>query len=138
MRGSLTALTLLALGALLGGCHWRHAVRDEPCGRGEPYTRAQSVPPVKSAEGLSPPNTRNALKIPDVPTAMKPRLRSEGCLDQPPSFFPGRPKPGEKEPALPRAAAKPGAAPAAPAAPAPAESPPPAVEPPPAPAPVPK
>jgi hypothetical protein len=122
MRAALRLLAGIAIGALLASCHFGRASRDQLCNVGPRYERAQSVPPLRTADGLSAANSKNALKIPDVPTTLKLRTKREGCLDEPPSFFPGRPKPGSKQ----AVQATPPAARAAPApeAPAPAVAPP--------------
>jgi hypothetical protein len=114
---------LIALPAVLAGCH-RHRVRDELCPVGQPYLRAQSVPPLKTSDGLAAPNTHNALKIPEVTAPARARRVLEGCLDEAPSFFPGRPKPGQTAAASPGTASPPPApTPAPPAPPAPSEGP---------------
>ena len=82
------AAPLLAGCGLFGGgakkCHDRQA-----------YEQAQSVPPLKAADGTPVPATRNALKIPEVAQTAKARGPGDPCLDEPPSFNPGRPKPGQ-------------------------------------------
>jgi hypothetical protein len=117
MRRLTSILCLIALAAVLAGCH-RHGVRDEPCTAGQQYLKAQSVPPLRTVDGLAAPNTRNALKIPEVTAPLRARSVRDGCLDESPSFFPGRPKPGQKATAPP-------ATPSTPPAPAAAAGPPP-------------
>lgn len=82
------AAPLLAGCGLFGGgakkCHDRQV-----------YEQAQSVPPLKSADGTPVAATRNALKIPEVAQTAKARGPGDPCLDEPPSFNPGRPKPGQ-------------------------------------------
>jgi hypothetical protein len=106
-------LVLTAAG--VSGCRAFAANCEEP----QEYQAAVSVPPLKVPEGLNAPQTRGALKIPEVAETAKPRGRGEPCLDEPPSFYPGRPKPGMKSDATtdapkPPEAAKPAAAPDAP------------------------
>jgi hypothetical protein len=117
MRRLTSILCLIALPAVRAGCH-RDGVRDEPCIAGQQYLKAQSVPPLRTVDGLAAPNTRNALKIPEVTAPLRVRSMREGCLDESPSFFPGRPKPGQKATAQP-------ATPTTPPGPAPAAGPPP-------------
>jgi uncharacterized lipoprotein len=88
----LAAILLVVAAAGLGGCH---LLRGESCHAHKAYETAQAVPPLHAPEGLAGPNTRNALHIPDVPLPAKPRAASDPCLDEPPSFFPDRPKPGK-------------------------------------------
>lgn len=101
--------------ALTGCASWR-----EDCHAPQAYQAAESVPSLQVPEGLSAPQNRGALKIPDVGDTARRRGPGDPCLDEPPSFFPGRPKPG----ARPDGAA-PGDKPAASAEQAPAVKPPP-------------
>ena len=125
MRRALILTGLLVACGALGGCH--HGLRAAPCTAGEPYTRAQSAPPVRTAEGLAAPNTHNALKIPETTAPVRQRSSADGCLDQPPSFYPGRPKPGAK--AAPHSATPAATGPVAVPPPAPEPAPPPATPP---------
>jgi hypothetical protein len=66
---------------------------------------ADSRPPLKVPEGLSAPDTRNAVKIPELGTADRGLLKTEPCLAQPPNFFakpllPATGKPGAPTPPL--------------------------------------
>lgn len=106
----LRVCTALTATALLGGC----ALFDgNACHEPQPYQQARSVPPLKVPEGLAAPATRTALRIPEGEPTARPRGPGDPCLDEPPSFYPDRPKPGRQ----PAASA---AAPPAPAAAAPA------------------
>jgi hypothetical protein len=92
---------------------------------------ADSRPPLKVPEGLSAPDTRNAVKIPDLGAAARERPKTEPCLALPPKFFakapPAAPKPVAPAPPAaapappPPAAPAPGAPVAPPAAAPPAE-----------------
>lgn len=82
------AVPLLAGCGLFGG-------RSKKCHERQGYEAAESVPPLKSADGTPVQATRNALKIPAVSQTAKERTAGEPCLDEPPSFYPGRPKPGQ-------------------------------------------
>lgn len=86
------ALPLLGACGLFGG-------RAKACHEPQAYEQAQSVPPLKSPEGTPVPATRSALKIPEVAQTTKERAATDPCLDEPPSFYPGRPKPGQGTPA---------------------------------------
>jgi hypothetical protein len=80
----LVALALVAL----AGCHFfhRHATANR-CNDPQPYANAQSIAPLKTPVGLSAPDTRAALKIPDLnEPPPPPRTRADPCLDSPPSF----------------------------------------------------
>jgi hypothetical protein len=86
------SLALAAAASLtLTGCA---AFRGETCHEPQAYQSAESVPSLRVPDGLSAPQNRGALKIPDVGETARPRGPGEPCLDEPPSFFPGRPKPG--------------------------------------------
>jgi hypothetical protein len=76
---------------------------------------ADSRPPLKVPEGLSAPDTRNAVKIPALGAADRERPKTEPCLALPPQFFAKAP-PGAAKPLAPAA---PATAPATAAPPAP-------------------
>ena len=84
---------LLVLGALLTGCR-----SYSSCSEPSNYGSGESIPPLEIPPGLEPPDTRNALKIPELAEPERPRTDAEGCLDQPPSYFPDR-RVGEPVPA---------------------------------------
>jgi uncharacterized lipoprotein len=50
------------------------------------YVGAKELPPLKAPDGLEPPDTRNALKVPVLQTPERVRGRDEPCLDAPPPF----------------------------------------------------
>ncbi|MCZ8131570.1 MAG: hypothetical protein O9284_09745 [Steroidobacteraceae bacterium] len=78
---------------LLAGCS---AFDRNACHDRQPYQAAEAVPPLKVPEGLAAPSTRNALRIPEVQAEPKRRSAGDPCLDEPPSFYPDRPKPGQR------------------------------------------
>jgi hypothetical protein len=133
--GAARRLVLVAVAAGtalgLGGCR---SFREN-CHAPQEYQKATSVAPLKSPEGLAAPSTKGALKIPDVAATARARSKGDPCLDEPPSFYPDRPKPGgggkkdKKDRKAPAPA--PAAEPAAGAAPAPPPASPPAAPPPP-------
>ena len=49
-----------------------------------------SIPPLEIPAGFDPPDTRNALKIPELTEPERPRTELEGCLEEPPPYFPDR------------------------------------------------
>jgi hypothetical protein len=77
-----------------------------------------SRPPLQVPEGLSAPDTRNAVKIPALNTPERQRAKTEPCLAQPPNFF-AQPLP-LLQPTKGKGKGKPPAAAPAPAMPAPA------------------
>ncbi len=100
--GALLSCVLLL--PLLSGCalynrvfHRRH---DATC-REHPFIgNTDSRPPLQVPEGMSAPDTRNAIKIPQLPPAPPELAKSEPCLAQPPPFYskPPAAKPGSPTP----------------------------------------
>lgn len=83
---ALAALVPLAgCGALRGNCH-------EPGA----YTKATSIPPLSIPAGLEAPDTRAALRIPEIQEPERVRGPTEPCLESPPKLSapkpPARPK----------------------------------------------
>lgn len=77
----------LALAAL-AGCHFFHRHgSNNACNDPQRYVNAQSIAPLKTPVGLTAPDTRAALRIPDLnEPPPPPRTRSDACLDSPPNF----------------------------------------------------
>lgn len=73
---------LLPLIALAGCKSILPGVDD--CSAPQPHQAAREVPPLVVPEGLDLPNTRGALRIPDVVTP--PRPNDGRCLDYPPRY----------------------------------------------------
>ena len=81
----LTVLILLLAGTgLLSGCH---ALREDTCFDKQSYQAAKAGTPLHGVDGLTPPNNKNALKIPDNVAPARARTPAQGCLDRPPSFI---------------------------------------------------
>jgi hypothetical protein len=87
----LAALVCFAA-AGLQGCAWmpwvhRNPNKVEKCR--EPALPAQvpSIPLLKAPDGLDPPDTRNAVKIPELSTPDVPRSAKDPCLSLPPSYL---------------------------------------------------
>lgn len=83
MRLTVPFLVLAATG-LLSGCH---ALREDTCFDKQPYQNAKPGTPLHAVDGLTPPNNKNALKIPDNVAPAPARTPAQGCLDRPPSFI---------------------------------------------------
>ena len=62
------------------------------CNEARPYQAAKEAEPLRVPAGADLPDTRNALKIPDVKTPEVP-LEEGTCLDHPPPFGKDRPEP---------------------------------------------
>ena len=80
--------TVVAMGSLslLAACSTNSYCLSE-----QDYQRAQVVPELRSAEGLSMPNSPSALRLPAAPAGNEPfgRRDEEGagvCLDKPPEI----------------------------------------------------
>jgi hypothetical protein len=92
--------TVLAIGLLAAvvsvtsGCNpFRRSHADRVCKGPEGYAGAKDMPPLKIPPGLESPDTRSALRIPNLNTPEPPpRLESQGCLDTPPKYVIAKPK----------------------------------------------
>ncbi len=85
---------------------------------------AQSIAPLRIPTGLQAPDTRGALRIPDLNEAEQPLPPGASCLEQPPRYAPNarltKPEDDKKSRKRDRKQPAPAApAPAAPSAPAP-------------------
>lgn len=85
----LAILCLTAAG--LQGCAWMPWVhttaKAEKCREPAlPNRVSSSIPLLQAPEGLDPPDTRNAVKIPDLTTPDTPRSPHDPCLSSPPSY----------------------------------------------------
>jgi hypothetical protein len=68
---------------LLPGCKRMFASN---CSKPQAYADAQSLPPLRIPVGLDGPDTRAALKIPDLNEPEAPRGPKDPCLVDPPAF----------------------------------------------------
>jgi uncharacterized lipoprotein len=83
---------------LLGGCGFMQKVGllgsgIETCSEPQAYESAQEIPPLQVPAGLDSPAAKGALRIPALETPERKRADNEPCLDQPPTYYPGRPRP---------------------------------------------
>jgi hypothetical protein len=60
------------------------------CNAPPAYGNSDSIPSLQIPVGLDAPDSRGALKVPELKTPDRPRTDAEGCLDDPPSYFPER------------------------------------------------
>ena len=58
------------------------------CNKPQVYANADDVPPLRIPGGLDAPNTRGALKIPELNEVEAPRAKGDPCLDMPPRYSP--------------------------------------------------
>jgi hypothetical protein len=103
-RAALGALLLCAAAlAQLSGCTLYNRVfhrgGSASCHEHPFIGNADSRPGLKVPEGLSAPDTRNAVKIPALPTAEPERSKDQPCLAQPPKFY-AKPAPAAVKPAV--------------------------------------
>lgn len=97
MRLIVRFLVLLPCAVALAGCHssayLRKHAKAVSCVEHPAYLAAQSVAPLRTPDGLTPPNTKNAMKVSEVSGTARARTTQEGCLDKPPNFFAEQAKP---------------------------------------------
>jgi uncharacterized lipoprotein len=93
MKNGTLCLTLLAIAAT-AGCNpfRRNSAEADLCREPEGYAQAVEGQALRVPPGLQAPDTRNALRIPDLNTPAPPtRRRDQGCLDQPPPYTTTKP-----------------------------------------------
>jgi hypothetical protein len=81
-------LWLMLASGIAVGCS-REPTRN--CEPSERYSTAGSAPPVQVPDDLSPPDERDALRLPDVDAALSRTGLPESCLETPPPFSGQRP-----------------------------------------------
>ncbi len=77
------SLALCAGFAVLPGCKRLFA---STCNKPQLYAEAQSLPPLRIPVGLDGPDTRAAMKIPDLNEPEAPRKPEDSCLEEPPAY----------------------------------------------------
>lgn len=77
-------LIVLLAAATLAACR----TPGRGCGAPPEYTNSDSIPPLKVPPGMDSPDTRGAMRIPELDTPERPRGPDEPCLDQPPKYVP--------------------------------------------------
>lgn len=89
MKKSLTLAVLVLAALATAGCNpfRRHSAGSELCKEPVGYADATEGKSLTIPAGLESPDTRNALRIPDLSTPEPPpRTKDQGCLDEPPSY----------------------------------------------------
>jgi hypothetical protein len=83
-------LVCLAL-AGLQGCSWipwiHTSAKAEKCREPALPAVVPSIAPLKAPEGLDAPDTRNAVKVPELATPDTPRSAKNKCLSVPPTYL---------------------------------------------------
>jgi uncharacterized lipoprotein len=74
-------LAALSLSLLLGGC--KH-LTGGGCNKPDGYAGAEDLPPLRIPTGLDGPDTRGALRIPELSEPEAPRDPKGPCLEDPP------------------------------------------------------
>jgi hypothetical protein len=75
-------MAVLSASLLLGGC--RHFAGGGNCNKPQVYANAGDLPPLKIPVGLDGPDTRSALRVPELNEPEVPRNAKDPCLDEPP------------------------------------------------------
>jgi uncharacterized lipoprotein len=96
MKALTLSLTVLAT-SLVTGCSWipfyHKSPKAELCKEPVGYSQAIEGTNLHIPAGLEAPDTRNALRIPDLATPAPPaRTKDQGCLDSPPNYTIVKPK----------------------------------------------
>jgi uncharacterized lipoprotein len=88
MKRVLAVCLLLGIVCVTAGCNpFRRSSAAALCKGPETYAAAETAPSLKIPAGLEAPDTRNALRIPDLNTPEPPRrTTAQGCLDEPPPY----------------------------------------------------
>lgn len=73
-------IALLSSLALAGGCK----AFSRSCNNLAAYSQAEDLKPLKIPAGLDSPDTRTALKIPELNEPEVPRASKDRCLEDPP------------------------------------------------------
>ena len=91
MRFRATRFAAIAAAAALSGCGWLPDAYTG-CDEARPYQAAKDAGPLRVPAGADLPDTRNALKIPEL---KKPELPREpgSCLEHPPPYGGETPQP---------------------------------------------
>ena len=95
MKRALSLGLLVVVVCITAACNpfRRSSAASAVCKQPEGYSQAMIAPSLKIPAGLESPDTRNALRIPDLSTPEPPpRKRGEGCLDEPPRYAVAKPK----------------------------------------------
>ncbi len=77
-----SAFTLCGALLLLGGCK----SMTGSCHKPHAYSDAKNLPPLHVPVGLDGPDTRAAVRIPELTEPEVPRDKKDPCLEEPPKF----------------------------------------------------
>ena len=68
------------------GCSWMHRNRVSSCRELTVVDQANTAAPLRVPPGLDAPDTRNAIKVPELSEPEKPRRPTDPCLSRPPTY----------------------------------------------------
>jgi uncharacterized lipoprotein len=92
MIGIIRWIAVTAALLIATGCGLLPDARSS-CEKPRPYQSARTEAPLRVPSGSDMPDTRNALRIPEVSAPERP-VDSTACLDHPPSYGASRPQTG--------------------------------------------
>jgi hypothetical protein len=85
------AILLCVAVAGLQGCAWlpwiHTTAKAEKCREPALPATVPSIPLLRAPEGLDAPDTRNAVKVPELATPDTPRSAKNKCLSVPPTYL---------------------------------------------------
>jgi hypothetical protein len=85
MRGAGRVLCLLLVAATLASCS-RLGLRRAACREPQLPASLGNSAPLKVGAGLDLPDTRNAVRVPELNEPERPRSKSDPCLSRPPTY----------------------------------------------------
>jgi hypothetical protein len=87
VRAVVGALVICCTTTSLSGCFLFHRHKDESCREKAFAQNTDNHPPLKVPAGMSAPDTRSAIQVPQLDTPERVRAKSEPCLSRPPNYF---------------------------------------------------
>jgi len=85
VRGPVRLLCVMLAAASLGSCA-RLGLSSNACRDPELPANLVNNAPLKVGPGLDPPDTRNAVRVPELKEPEKPRSKTDPCLSRPPAY----------------------------------------------------
>ena len=86
MKHWLNSLPRLGLAIVVASSLTACGTFKASCAKPADYANAKELPPLIAPAGLEPPDTRAALKVPELVDPEQPRVNADDCLDHPPKF----------------------------------------------------
>lgn len=85
-RVGIRLLCVLLVAASLSSCGRMGLRSNAACREPELPAGLANNPPLKVVPGLDLPDTRNAVRVPELKEPEKPRSKSDPCLSRPPAY----------------------------------------------------